>query len=67
MKKEALTQPLMMRCDYGKKEKKDAMMIKEIPIADYDSIMLSDTSRDEGVSEDYDLHKCSGGCLMCDR
>jgi|WetSurMetagenome_2_1015567.scaffolds.fasta_scaffold140906_2 hypothetical protein len=43
MNREALTQPLMMRRDYGKtedKKEKEALMLKEVPLEDYDHIQL---------------------------
>lgn len=79
MEKDALIQPLMMRRDYGKddeKKKKDAMMIKEVPIRDYDSfeeVIPPATSclGEAKAIEDYDSHGCNSGCnkgcFMCDR
>lgn len=74
-KKVALLQPLMMRKDYGKtetKSDKDALMIKEIPIEDYDKAIVKKPEDTEVIIEDYDAHQCkcssdSYPCFLCDR
>ncbi len=70
MKKNALTQPLMMRRDYGtpdEKKDKEALMIKEVPIEDYDQVPKKPIEEPKFFIEDYDNHGCRGGCFLCDR
>ena len=62
----ALMQPLMMRKDYGKTEDKDALMVKPVPIEDYDNVVLF-KPKEEEIIEDYDTHRCNKGCFLCDR
>ena len=74
-KKVALLQPLMMRRDYGKTEDKtdkDALMVKEIPVEDYDQATVKSLSIDTDAIEDYDEHCCrcrssDMPCFLCDR
>lgn len=66
--KESFGQPLMMRKDYGKEDKKkDALIIKTIPIDDYDETKIKKLCEGEWDIEDYDDHSCNGGCFFCDR
>lgn len=70
MIKDALTQPLMMRRDYGspvEKKEKDALMFKQIPIEDYDAAPKKKIEEPTYQIEDYDSHGCKGGCFLCDR
>jgi hypothetical protein len=65
--KRSFGQPLMMRKDYGKTEDKDALMMKSIPIEDYDEPLPIKKDEKEYLIEDYDTHGCNKGCFLCDR
>lgn len=66
--KSALSQPLMMRKDYGTKEDREALMLKEVPIEDYDEHGKKKRDDDGGyLILDYDKHGCEKRCFLCDR
>ena len=66
--KKILSQPLMMRKDYGNKEDKEALMLKEVPIEDYDKHDKKKCDDDGGyLIMDYDKHGCEKRCFLCDR
>lgn len=66
--KKTLSQPLMMRKDYGDKEDREALMLKEVPIEDYDKHGKKKCDDDGGyLIMDYDKHGCEKKCFLCDR